>query len=217
MASLYRTFFSFGRLHWFWVCPLILLSPLGLVFKKDIPLPMYHAFIASLLFALIQVGLGGNTWCWGNRYLYIQFPFFLLPLAFIAPRGVWFRISFKVLAFIGLAISFFATIVNYHVVMERLVERYGWQEVMWAKSTHVASAPVWEHMRLLPHISLNAIKLISGKITPEWSIVRTECPDIWPVGITAMGIPPGISFLFWFFSIIIVALWWVYIVKPKIT
>ncbi|MBD3343681.1 MAG: hypothetical protein GF401_01310 [Chitinivibrionales bacterium] len=189
----YHFFISFGKNHWFWVAPLLALSPLVFFFRKEVPERILGAFYAAFLY-LPFIKL--NTWCWGHRYFYVIFPFLLLPLFFIVgSRTKVFRFSFYILALCGGIIAFFASAVNYHVVLEILVEKYGVTPALWHKTATFTGAPFWYHVKIFFVQAPNTISLLLDPPSHiSWGYCRQHCLDIWPVGLMAVGIPPLLSF-----------------------
>lgn len=213
--SLFRTYISFGRVHWFWVSPLLALSPFVIYYRK-VPLLIKQILIAACLELLIIAALGNNSWCWGNRYLYTTFPYLLLPVFFLPLEIKGISRIFKILSVIGLIISLFATLVNTHYVQELLVEKFGYHKSMWEYTSHFFNAPFWIHVKLFPKQFYNTLLLtVKGSNLPPWEVLRTSCLDIWPVGMCGAGINSFISFGLWFVLIIATITFGLKIVKPK--
>ena len=184
-----RFYFSFGRLHWFWVSPLIGLIPVIVCFKKEIPSFIKTVFLASLIYMLILGGLGRNSWCWANRYMYTIFPFAIFPLVFLWRKNRWLKGVFCFLAGAGTIVSVMGSVVNYHVVLENLVEKYGFQNAMWHYTDSFLTAPFWHHLYSFPGQFVNTAALaFKGNNLPPWDELRTTCIDIWPVGLCGAGV-----------------------------
>lgn len=203
IKTFYRTYISFGRLHWFWVAPLLLLAPLTFIFRKSLPPLICHAFFAACAYLLILPIIGSNSWCWANRYLYTIFPFLLLPIFFFPLKIKEIRVSFVFLSIMGLIISVLGSLVNYHYALELLVDKYGFNGAMWQYTGKIHQVPFWTHVSLFPKQIYDTLQLIiNSNNLPSWETLRVMCLDIWPVGLCGAGIHPFISFGLWFISIL---------------
>ena len=212
--TLYRTYISFGRVHWFWVSPLLVFSPLILFYKK-IPLAIKITFTAACFELIIIAAMGNNSWCWGNRYLYTTFPYLLLPVFFLPFKMKSISTSFKIVSVTGFFISTFASLVNSHYVQELLVDKYGYQKAMRDYSSNLFTAPFWLHVKLFPQQFVNTAGLmIKGSNLPSWEMLRTDCLDLWPVGMCGAGINSFVSFGLWFALIGITIFFGFKIVRP---
>ena len=215
--TIYRTYISFGRAHWFWVSPLIALSPFVLYYR-EIPLLIKKIFSAACLQLLINIiAMGNNSWCWANRYLYTIFPYLLLPVFFFPLEKKNLSRIFRILCGTGLVISLFSTLVNTHYVQELLVNKYGYHKAMWEYTSHFFTAPFWLHIKLFPRQFVNTLMLIvKGGNLPPWEVLRTDCLDIWPVGLCGAGVNSFFSFGLWFVLVITTTIFVIKIVWPKI-
>ncbi len=215
LITVYRTHISFGRVHWFWVCPLLLLLPPALFLRKFPPL-ILQMLIAAGIMQLVIVAMGANSWCWANRYLYTTFLFLLLPVFYIPFENKKLFTAFKIMCIIGFAVSLLSTLVNYHHVQEILVNRYGYAKAMWDNSNTLFSAPVWLHAELFPGQLVNTVRLIfAGNNLPEWESLRTECFDIWPVGMCGAGVNSFVAFGLWILLLSVVIFFIRCVVIPR--
>lgn len=216
IAPFYRNYVSFGRVHWFWVSPLLALCPLLLIYRQ-MPSLLKQIFISACFYLVIITAVGTNSWCWGNRYLYIAFPFLMLPVFFFPFDKKNIHIIFKVLSITGLIISLLSTLINAHVVQEVLVKKYGYTDAMWNNTTHFFSAPFWTHVKLFPEQLINTITLIGkGSNMPPWEVLRTEYLDIWPVGMCGAGINSFLSFGLWILLLVTTILFFMKRIKPRL-
>ena len=214
LRTIYRIYISFGRVHWFWVSPLLILSPL-VIFYKKIPLLIKQVFIAACFQLCIITAIGSNSWCWGNRYLYTTFPYLLLPVFFLPLEIKNLSRAFKIFSVVGFIISLFAVLVNTHYAQELLVGKYGYHKAMWESTSNFINAPFWLHVKLFPKMIVNTLSLmIKGNNLPPWELLRTNCLDIWPVGLCGAGINSFISFGLWFVLIITNTVFGIKIIKP---
>jgi len=213
--NFYRMHLSFGRLHWFWVSPLLLVSPLAFYYRKQIPSIIIRIFFAGCLYMLILAGLGSNSWTWANRYMYPIFPFLLLPVFFFPLYKRNIRTLFITLTAAGGLIAVLSTLINYHYVQELLVQKHGYHDAMWIKTAHFFNAPFWLHAQLFPEQLYNTFLLsVRGNNLPPWDIVRTRCFDIWPVSICGAGINSFISFGLWLIILAITLFFGWRVIKP---
>lgn len=198
-SNFVRIYLSFGRLHWFWLSPLIGMIPVIIYFKKEIPPFIKNIFSAALIYMLILPGLGTNSWCWANRYMYTIFTFLIIPLLFIWKKNRGLKNAFSILAIAGTCISVMGSIVNYHVVLEDIVEKYGFRYTMRYYTETFFTAPFWHHLYSFPSQFTNTVALaFKGNKLPPWSELRSTCLDIWPVGLCGAGVNSFISFGLYF-------------------
>jgi hypothetical protein len=210
-----RNYISFGRLHWFWVCPLLALSPFVFFYKRH-PLLIHQIFITACFSQIVIVAMGNNSWCWANRYLYTTFPFLLLPVFFLPSDKKRLSNVFKSLAIIGLIIAFFSTFVNYHYIQEVLVNKFGYDIAMWKYPSHIITAPFWLHVKLFPEQLVNTIKLVfMGNNLPAWETLRIECFDLWPVSLCGAGVNSYVAFGLWIIFIGMVILFSMKVLVPR--
>ncbi len=197
LINVYRTYISFGRVHWFWICPLLALLPFAIHYKKY-PLLVKQIVIAAGIAQFAIMAMGSNSWCWANRYLYTTFPFLLLPVFFIPIEKKKLLIAFKLLSVIGFIVSLLSTLVNYHTIQEILVNKYGYYKAMYIYSTNTLKAPFWLHIKMLPKQFINTLSLFTkGNNLPPWEALRVECFDLWPVSMCGVGINSFLSFGLW--------------------
>ncbi len=214
IATFYRTYISFGRVHWFWVSPLLALCPFFLLYRQ-MPTIIKQIFITACFYLVIIIAVGNNSWCWGNRYLYTVFPFLMFPVFFFPLNKKNVSIIFIVLSITGFIISLISSLINAHVVQEILVKKYGYTDAMWKYTTHFFSAPFWTHVKFFPEQFLNTIMLIEkGGNLPPWEVLRTDCLDIWPVGMCGAGANSFLSFGLWFLLVVTTILFFIKIIKP---
>ncbi len=218
----YWFFLSFGKNHWFWVSPLLALS-LTIPWQwPKLPSNVRTLFLTAAMFTPLYIFLINTaewcctTWCWGYRYFLVTFPFLLLPLAFTVWERRWTRIVFVCLAGVGVGISFFAAVVNFHVALERLAAQYGYEQTMWGRTASFAGAPFWEHVRMFPEQLRNTFALLTGSvISGDWEVLRITCLDIWPVGAVAQGAPAWLSFGAWGALVAITAAFYWIVLHPR--
>jgi hypothetical protein len=213
----WRTFFSFGRLHWFWAAP-----PLALVFaalrrRPATPALFRDAAWAAALTLMVTPAFGSNSWCWGNRYLYTLLPFLLAPVFFLPYTTARLTGAYAALAGAGALIASMGSLVNSHVVQEKLVARYGYETAMWEATSAFWEAPFWLHLAAFPRLALNTARLAVGAFPDaRWATVRTECLDIWPAGLAAAGAPPRLAFGAWLgVAVAAAAIFW-FAVLPRV-
>jgi hypothetical protein len=195
--TFFMTFLSFGRVHWFWVCPLIVAVPAGLWIRKYPAIAGRIAGAAGIM-QFVVVAMGPNSWCWANRYLYTSIPFLLLPVFFIPTERKRIYLLFVMLCAVGLVVSLAGTVVNYHFIQELAVERYGYSDAMWGSAVHVLAAPVWAHLQKFPGCLMRTAALAgAGNAVPAWETLRTAYLALWPVSLSGAGVHPTLAFCFW--------------------
>ncbi len=196
-------FLSFGKNHWFWSSPLLFLSPLAFFHRKNVPALLWYLFLSAAIVSplyiyFINTGAWCCTdWCWGYRYFVVIFPFLLLPLAFIVFRKTWMFTLALSLAVVGCIIAVIVSLTNYHLVLERLVARFGENDVMWGRTAHFLQAPFWEHCRVFGEQLPATVALVKNGSTAGWEVLRAMCLDVWPTGLTAVGVPSQLAFGAW--------------------
>lgn len=210
-------YFSFGRIHWFWVCPLLAIVPF--TFKsKTKPKIVKDLFIGACITQIMIIAMGGNSWCWGNRYLYTTFVYLLLPVFFLSNTTSKFKFVFVTLSWAGLIIAFMSTLVNYHFVQELLVKTDGCYKTMVENNLYIAHAPIWTHIILFPKLFINTCVLfIQGEQFQLYDQIRESCLDIWPVSMCRAGINSYLAFGLWFMTIGSTICYWKYIVSTRFT
>ena len=57
---------------------------------------------------------------------------------------------------------------------------------------------------------------MKGGNLPPWEVLRTDCLDIWPVGLCGAGVNSFFSFGLWFVLVITTTIFVIKIVWPKI-
>jgi hypothetical protein len=190
LREFYWFFLSFGKVHWFWVAPLLALVPSCFRYWRHLPAAVRPIFAAAMLYTPIHVYLIDTfpwcctCWCWSYRYFYVAFPYLLLPMAFLPFEKRALRIAAVVLTASGAVISVFASTVNFHVVLERFVQIYGYDDAMYGRTMNIMHAPFWEHVRVFGGLFANTVRLAFGfTAPPSWDVLRTDFLDIWPVGL----------------------------------
>lgn len=203
MRHAYWFFLSFGKVHWFWVSPLLILAPLVPVFRRYVPQHIMRLFISAAIVSPLYVYFINTaswcctSWCWGYRYYTVIFPFLLLPTAFFVFKKMWLRICALTAATTGFFISAVVSMTNYHLALENLILRFGYDDVMWGRTARFGQAPFWEHLRLFcTQIGATVILPWSNREL-SWSVLREKALDIWPVGLSAMGVAPAIAMGAW--------------------
>lgn len=196
IRSFYYSYISFGRLHFFWVSPLILLNLLIPFHWHEIPHKIKITYIASLISLLIIPLAGYNSWCWGNRYLYLYTPYLLITVFFI--KGISSKIYFRILLIFALMINSLSTLINYHIVQEILVKKYGSVESIELSASNFTKTTFIYHLKLFPDNVLSTFKLlISMPENKSWEWFRFNCLDIWPVGLSVFSRNTYVPFLLW--------------------
>lgn len=200
---------SFGKVHWFWVSPLLVLVPLIFIHRKTVPDGIRSLFYASLLFMPLHILLIGTakeactSWCWGFRYFYTTFPFLLIPIGFIYPCFGRWRKALPILVGLSITMSIVPSLTNFHLVLEHDIARHGFDSVMWERIHVPWHAPFFDHFHLLLQQIGPTIDLALGRtLEPSWELLRTQCLDIWPVGFAAMGFDPRLGFLLWALNVV---------------
>ncbi len=209
--------FTFGKNHFFWAAPLLMLTPIALWANKAGLKKTGSILPAAFVSLLVVTGLGYSTWSWSNRYIYIFVPLLLLPIAFVSLRErAVFRRAVYVLGAFGLVVSVSATFVNYHVVLESLVLQNGVDSVMRDSLWSIQNAPIWHHLIYFPERLIKTVQLATGiRQSGSWSQARIEYLDMWPVGLSTAGVPPPLSFLLWL-GLVAVTVWLFFIVVNRL-
>jgi hypothetical protein len=197
-ATFFRTYISFGRTHWFWAAPLIAGMPLVCIHMKTQPLHMRILLACTAIYCMVLPAFGTNTWCWANRYLYAVLPYPVIAVLLLGTYKRRYAPLLFGLSATGGIVALASTLVNAHYVQEILVHSYGKTAAMGVRTAHFFNAPFWHHCRLVPEQAMNTCLLAVGRYDPvSWETLRTTCLDIWPVGLTAAGVPGPVSFLLW--------------------
>lgn len=207
LRSFYYSYLSFGRLHIFWVSPLILLNVMIPIHWKHLPQIIRTTYLTTIFVLIIIPFAGYNSWCWGNRYLYLYFPYLLISLFFIKDitRMIWF----KILLVLSLVVSLLSTLVNSHVVQEILSIKYGPQKSIEITAANILNGTFWQHLNLFPKQLLNTFNLvINFPNDRSWEWFRLNCMDIWPVGLSSFINNAYIPFFVWVFIIGIVFIYY---------
>lgn len=207
IRSFFYSYLSFGRLHFFWVSPLILLNILIPFHWNGIPQKIKIAYISSLITLLIIPFAGYNSWCWGNRYIYLYFPYLLITIFFI--KNITLKIYFRILLIFALIINALSTLVNSHVVQEILANRYGAAKSIELSAANFTKTTFLYHIKLFPDNLISTFKLlISMPDNKTWEWFRYNCLDIWPVGLSAFSQNPYIPFLLWITVILLTIIYY---------
>lgn len=187
-----------GKMHFFWAAPLLALLPLAAIQWRNVPGVARRLFVAALAGTFAVTVFGQNSWAWSNRYLYIQIPFLLLPLAFVNYRTLPLRMAAIAAAAVGALVSLAGTLVNYHVMLEKRVDAYGYARVMLDDALSAGGAQFWTHLAALPaQLQTTAAHLFSAHGTSTWKYLRENALDMWPVGLSAVGVPPIAAMALW--------------------
>lgn len=188
-------YLSFGRVHPFWAAPLLIAVPFYLRKVMQITPVMRNLFITAVLFFPF---IGPNSWCWGNRYIYMLIPFLLIPILFAQPVCKKASLVLKIGILLGVGVSFSGKLINYHTILEQQVYKHGYSNVMVHRSQNIVYAPIWHHLRELPGALKRTMTLPAQQTgTVHWQQARKEYLDIWPVGLAAVGFPPLLAFCMW--------------------
>ncbi len=210
---LYWLLFSFGKLHFWYVSSLLLLVPVWFFTIKAVPkIVLVYALSALCMVPLLPL-VGINSWAYANRYVYVIFPFVLLPLAFIVRAPCAVLVSIGSAALVGFITSVVGSLINYHVALERLVNRSDFSHVM-CINLDIRTAPWWEHCRMLPGAFVSSFKLVFGMVphvSREW--VRTQCLDVWPSSVIGAGVNPVVAMGLYCILLVAVSAGWVTIIK----
>ncbi len=223
LKDIYWLFLSFGKYHWFWVSPLLFLCLWIPFYRKRIPRQIWILFISAVVFLPVYIFLIDTfywccmSWCWAYRYFYVTFPYLLLPLVFLPLNEKPLNRLYPGLCITGLIIGLFVSVVNFHVVLEKLVLRYGFYETMWSNTTAFFwNAPFWTHVSLFPKQFINTMGLIvKGSNLPSWDVLRVEYLDIWPVGLCGAGVNSFVAFGLWLLLILVTVVFGLKIGKPR--
>lgn len=213
LKSFYFSYLSFGRLHFIWVTPLILLSPLLLVYKEKIPEKILISLISASLSMLIIPFAGYNSWCWGNRYLYPFFIYLIIPL-FLNKKVLRLPIT-KVIIILSIIISISSTLINSHVIQEKLSKKLGAAESIVLTASDFHYATFWYHIQEIPNATFNTFQLMFNSVgNLSWEYLRENCLDIWPVGMTSFFDNPIYPFILWIALILGVVTYSILIIVP---
>jgi len=212
----YSMFLSFGRVHLFWSSPLVLLLPLFLRYRRCLPAQSKILFYSSLLSLLLLPVLGPNSWCWGNRYFLIIMPYLLLPVFFMYNQNRPYTVAFVILLSMGTIISVLGTIVNYHVVLERLVAQQGYEDGLFTHINSFYHAPFWAHLYLFGEKLLATTSLFTMS-SASWLYIRSHCLDIWPVNMVAQHLPLRTTAIAWFGTVAGTFLYYKLVIHKKLS